>query len=507
MGSLSMVDADKPAGFLAFKRDKNGIIIEIAVVPDKDKLKEWKSGTTTGSQASPDSPSTDVPSTEESSPPSQDIIKSLLGRFRKSMTSVHSMINFTSAIASGVGRYLFYQKLVEHAKSDLYLLEEDNNTSVYNIYNHNMQEIRRLLDEFALDKQGFDALPGATLLSLVATFDSYFSEVVKFFLAIHPERYTESAKPVTLKEVFAKKSLDEVINQVIDNEINQLMRGSHTDQVQFIELHLDVKITNHYERWPNFVEIFERRNLVAHGNLIVNETYILNCKSAKYRDIDKITVGEQLSLDSKYLHKATDVLSEFGILLVFVLWRKHIKDSGEDAFEYINQTSYELIRVKRPRVAQRLLDFALYKQRRDCSDFTARMMLMNLANSYKKQENDDKCNEVISSIDGTASGDNFQICIASLRGDVDKVVALMPGLAVRKGPRAGGISANSFRAWPIFDWVRDDPRVNETFEHVYGEPMRNKVADAVTGLKATETQESESATSDSSAVETTATRH
>ena len=141
--------------------------------------------------------------------------------------------------------------------------------------------------------------------------------------------------------------------QVIDNEINNLMRGSHTDQVQFIESHLDIKIIGHYERWPNFVEIFERRNLVAHGNLVVNEPYIVNCKSAKYKDIEKLQVGEQLSLTPRYLHRATDVLSEFGILLVFVLWRKHITNSGEDAFRYINQTSYNIIHAKRSRLAQR----------------------------------------------------------------------------------------------------------------------------------------------------------
>ena len=106
---------------------------------------------------------------------------------------------------------------------------------------------------------------------MVATFDLYFSEIVRFFLSIHPELYTESDKQISLKEIFARKSLDEVTNQVIDIEVINLIRGSHMDQVQFIETHLDVKIIGHYERWPNFIEIFERRNLGAHGNLIVNE--------------------------------------------------------------------------------------------------------------------------------------------------------------------------------------------------------------------------------------------
>jgi hypothetical protein len=169
-----------------------------------------------------------------------------------------------------------------------------------------------------------------------------------------------------------------------------------------------------------------------------------------------------------------------------VLWRKHIKDSAEDAFKYINQACYDLIRAKRPRLAQQLLDFALHKQRRACSDFAQRMMLVNLGNSYKKMNNEAKCKEVISSIDWTAAGDNFKICIASLQGDVDTLVALMPSLATSKT-----IEASSFRDWPVFDWIRDDPKVNEVFERVYGEPMRNTVAEAVTTVKAGEIQEPE----------------
>jgi len=358
------------------------------------------------------------------------------------------------------------------------------------------------LDYFYANKEGFEALPGATLLSLVATFDSYFSEMVRFFLSIHPERYTNSDRQISLKDVFARKNLEEVIDQVIGLEISELMRGSHTEQVQFVETHLGVKIIDHYERWPNFVEIFERRNLIAHGNLIVNDIYLARCKSVKYTDIDKVAIGHTLSLTPSYLHKATDILSEFGILLVFVLWRKHLRDSEESAFEYMNRMCYDLIRTKRPRLAQRLLEFALNKQRRACSDVTVRMMLVNLANSYKKMKNNSKCLEVISSMDWSASKDTFQICIASLQGDVDKVVALMPGVAASKT-----IEARDFREWPVLDWVRDDPRVIETFERVYGEPMRNKVPEAATTMETSVLQGAEGQVGDLSRAPNDATRH
>ena len=501
-----MADADQSTGFLAFRRDEDGDIHGFAVVPNQDTLEKWKAGSIRPPEATRAAPDLEEPTNGHNEIPKNRPGRAtdLLDRFKKSMTSVHSMVDFTSAIAPSMTKVFIERRLLLHAKKHLQFVEDDGTNLIYLFSREHFLGIKRLLDNFDSSRAGYDALPGATVLSLVATFNSYFSEIVRFFLSIHPERYTESDRQISLKELFTRKSLDEVVSQVIDMEIGDLMRGSHTDQVQFVESHLAIKIIGHYERWPNFVEIFERRNLVAHGNLIVNKSYLANCKIAKYTEIEKTTIGQQLSLNYDYLHKATDILSEFGILLVFVLWRKHIADSEEEAFTYLNQTCYDLIRAKRSRLAQRLLDFALHKQRRACSDLVVRMMLINLANSYKKMKNEEKCQEVISSIDWTASGDNFQICIASLQGDVDKVVALMPGLAASKA-----VTANSFREWPVLDWIRDSQKVNETFEHVYGEPMRNKISEAVatTPMKANLGQDVETEAGGLSLAPDDATRH
>jgi hypothetical protein len=301
-----------------------------------------------------------------------------------------------------------------------------------------------------------------------------------------------------LKEIFAKKSLKDVIDHVIDNEISDLMRGSHTAQVQFVESHLGVKVIGHYERWAEFVEIFERRNLVAHGNLVVNRTYIENCRDAKCKDIERLGVGASLSLDQKYLLRSVEILSEFGILLVFVLWRKHMAESDEEAFRKVNDICYNFIKAGRTRLASRLLDFCLYKQKRGCSDSVSRMMIVNLANSYKKRKDDARCQKTLTSIDWTATNDRFQICKASLQGDVDAVLALMPNKA---------ISAAEFREWPVLDWVRDDPKVNEAFEKIYGEPMRSGIPEAVTNTQQEVGEEAKVEIAEASAARNNVTSH
>jgi hypothetical protein len=161
---------------------------------------------------------------------------------------------------------------------------------------------------------------------------------------------------------------------------------------------------------------------------------------------------------------------EFGMLLIFMLWRKHIEESSEEAFLCLGRSCYQLIVKKRYTVAKNVLNFCLFKQKPACSDSILRMMAINLANVYKKQKKDEECEKVLCKFDWSATKDEFELCIASLRGDVNRVVALMPGTAA-----SNAISSNSFREWPVLDWVRDEPEVQDAFIRVYGEPMRTEV--------------------------------
>jgi hypothetical protein len=80
-----MVDSDKPIGFLAFKRDEDGVIDEFAVLSDRERLEKWKAGLAASSDTPSDPPSVEEPksNSEEPTPSSRDVIISLLDRFGK----------------------------------------------------------------------------------------------------------------------------------------------------------------------------------------------------------------------------------------------------------------------------------------------------------------------------------------------------------------------------------------------------------------------------------------
>ena len=61
------------------------------------------------------------------------------------------------------------------------------------------------------------------------------------------------------------------------------MRGSHDEQIEYIEKNLHIDIRNHYEEWGEFIEIFERRNIISHGNYIINSHYVRNCNNMDFK--------------------------------------------------------------------------------------------------------------------------------------------------------------------------------------------------------------------------------
>jgi hypothetical protein len=68
--------------------------------------------------------------------------------------------------------------------------------------------LKRLVDGHKDRVAGYEVLPSATLLSLVATFDSLFADIIRMVLINHPERYTNSEKQISLKELFTKSSIE-----------------------------------------------------------------------------------------------------------------------------------------------------------------------------------------------------------------------------------------------------------------------------------------------------------
>ena len=443
-----------------------------ALLRNRAQVEQWKkeqsdiaSSTSESTSAAEELESTEeTVDIEHTSSPSTDLAK-LMSQFQETMSSYRPLVEVGIIMMPAIRSHFIFDRMYKNAGRHYEMVDKDQRFEIYGVteeqYPSVMPQVRRLRE---FDK-GVTVLPGAILLSLVATFDSFIADTVRLMLRHKPERVIESSKTISVKEVLNMSSFEDVRNKVIDDEVETLMRGSHDEQIKYIENKLNIDIRSKYDGWGNFIEIFERRNLIAHGNYIINSHYIRNCNKHGF-EVDEKQAGERLSLDRRYLRSSSGRLLEFGLSLMFVLWLKHFADDRETAYESLNARTYELIKDGQSRVAAKLLDLALFEQTPKASDRVKKMMTVNLANAYKKLKDDPRALEVIKGVDWSAATDDFQICVAAIKEDVDRVVELMP--RVTQGDL---IKKSDFREWPVFDWVREEKSVQDKFQEIFGEPI------------------------------------
>lgn len=343
---------------------------------------------------------------------------------------------------------------------------DGKDVTVYGFGSAHISNIAERIKRISSVQTGRKMLPGAILLSLCASFDFQFADIMRFMLEEKGNRFVNSDKKLTIKEILSMGSIEDIKSKIIDDEIDAVMRSSHTDQAKFVEQNFHIKVIDDYKKWPIYIELFERRNLLAHGNLIVSSHYIGNCNAAKY-NISDAKIGQVLGVSHTYLNKSVDLLMEYGLFIIISLWSKHFPDSKNDAYVNLNQTAYEMIQERRFGLASSILDFAFNSPKGDMKEATHKMITVNLANSYKKLKDEEKCCKILDGMDWSASSDDFQICVAALKEDINQVVNLIPRVA-----KSGSVEMEAFREWPVFDWVRDNDLVAEKFLEVFGEPLK-----------------------------------
>jgi hypothetical protein len=148
-------------------------------------------------------------------------------------------------------------------------------------------------------------------------------------------------------------------------------------------------------------------------------------------------------------------------MLLQVVWRKTTEETGR-ADKAIGDLGYELIARGQYALAVRILEFAR-GLRNVSSDLRRRMFIVNLANAYKLSKDDAAAVKVLSSEVWSATGNQFKISVAAVKGNLEEVVELMTTLGENSE-----VGAQEYQEWPVFYTVRDEARFKDTFKNIFG---------------------------------------
>lgn len=344
----------------------------------------------------------------------------------------------------------------EIAKMELQKIEEKfKKTAKRRNRFENVYEVQDLILAFDDTGAAMSTLPTSFFVSLVGIYDHYVSELIREICECKPEVLATSEKSLKYSDILKFPDFAGVRAYCLEETADSVMRGSHVEQIQWLEEKTKVKLRPDDSQWGRFVEVTQRRHLCVHSGGKVNDYYLKNCRKQNVQDIDGLKVGDEICVDSTYCSVAFESLYTMGALVGQVLWRKYAPEDRFEADSMLNSISLQLIEGAQYTAAISLLEFAASDIRQFSSEEMRLMMLFNLAQAYKWSGNEQKLKKCIAGLDHTGLPVKFRLAKHCLAEEFDQAV-----LATQDAIKIGEIDKKDLERWPIFRDYRKSPEFN-----------------------------------------------
>lgn len=327
------------------------------------------------------------------------------------------------------------------------ITEQNDKRKIYAVPVEKQGRVRRLREQSSSLRTSVDLIPRNFLVSYVSEFDCFLGSLLRVIYARKPELLNDSARQITYADLLAFDSLVDAKEQVLEKEIESILRKSHSDHFSLLESKFDIKLRKGLDIWSQFIEITERRNLFVHANGIVSSQYIKVCKQHGC-GVNNVSVGDRLTVDGEYLSRAYKVIYEISVKLAHVLWRKLFPLEREDADNSLNNVGFNLISKNKNSLAADLLEFAISLPQHH-NETIKRMMIINLAQAYLRSDQKDKSKQVLNRYDWSATGYEFKLAVAVLNNEHSDAAKLLKTVVV-----AGDLTEEEVIEWPLFKEFR-----------------------------------------------------
>lgn len=402
-------------------------------------------------------------------PNSNNVSVSLFRSHFKSYTSIFlsyvDMLPMLASLSPSISRHFLLQKIEDLLSQKGTLVDSSENRHVYRLPFQHYSDYRSLDLQSRTADVVSNEVQNMLLIGIIGTLDHYIAMVIREILTYKPHNYLKYDRNIPIRGVLNYNSIDELKSQLLDKEVDSVMRESFESQIRRFEEILDIPkpISSGFRDWLQLVELYERRNLFAHANGIVNKIYKKRCTEMGVANAEQITIGTRINADPKYFRKGIEISSEFGAKLIQVAWRKVAPDDRQEADRVLGVYGYDLLERGEYSMASEILQFACSLDGK-MDESQRRMNVVNMANCFRLLGENEKMNKCLDAEDWSAVSDLFKISIAAIRGEVEETIRLMANSAFD----SGNFDPEQFETWPAFYGVRDDTRFAKAFEDRYG---------------------------------------
>lgn len=310
-------------------------------------------------------------------------------------------------------------------------------------------------------------IPESFLVSAVSQYDAFIGNVIRSIYSERPEILKPTERAITFAELINIGSIEQARDHIIDKEIEAALRESHSKQFGVLEKLASVTLRPDPNAWTTFIELTERRNLLAHAGGKVSRQYQQVCRDAGMADSKIPPLGTQLNVDRQYLNQSLECLYAIAVKLLHAIWRKTLPNCLEESDESLCDIAYNLIFNRRYRLAIDILEFSTSTIKKHS---TARWQVthqINLAQAYKWHGEEKKCSDVLNQIDFSALGPDFRIAKYALSGETSKLVKAMREL----GNNNNYVNKTAYLEWPIFREVRKNADFQKAYKELFNEEI------------------------------------
>jgi hypothetical protein len=118
----------------------------------------------------------------------------------------------------------------------------------------------------------------SSLLALVSEYENFMSEMLRTLVRLKPNTLISDDETVTVRSLEQFASYDEFMEDLVDSKVTDLIQAnSHFKLIRWIEEKFGVNLTSDKQMIGEFVEVFQRRHLLAHAGGVVNRKYLKVC--------------------------------------------------------------------------------------------------------------------------------------------------------------------------------------------------------------------------------------
>ncbi|WP_164477088.1 hypothetical protein [Leptospira kmetyi] len=306
-------------------------------------------------------------------------------------------------------------------------------------------------------------------LNLFSLFDAFTGDLLRELYRGKPELVRSLGQSLSIADILEHTNISDIINEVIEKELENMIRESYVEQFQILEKRFNIKLRE-FKNWPKFVEITQRRNLIMHAGGRVNSGYLSICKKNECVFDKELKVGDILKIDKLYLFEASMIFQEVSFKLGITLWRKLFEHQLVDSDSYMIEHLYNLLVDENYRLVENLGEFCINLPKH-YSDANKKTITLNYCIALKMLDQHEKLKSVLSSVDWSSSILDFKLAVSVLGDNY----ALMLGLMEQIGLEGEYISEKSYIEWPLFRNVRDLPEFQEKFKKIYSKDLKAEI--------------------------------